>query len=105
MNKKFLLFIFLFCSSLTVLAQDILVSGKVISSDDGFGLPGVTVTVKGSSTGTVTDIDGNYTIEANRMYFTFEGERTLDVSQLPVGVYLVKMLAGQVITKKVVINR
>ena len=39
------------------------------------------------------------------MYFTFEGERTLDVSQLPVGVYLVKMLAGQVITKKVVINR
>ena len=76
MNKKFLLFIFLFCSSLTVLAQDILVSGKVISSDDGFGLPGVTVTVKGSSTGTVTDIDGNYTIEANSkatLVFSFVG--------------------------------
>ncbi len=61
---------------MTVMAQNILVTGKVISSDDGFGLPGVTVTVKGSSNGTVTDIDGNYSIEVNSkgtLVFSFVG--------------------------------
>lgn len=40
----------------------LLVEGKVTSSTDGGELPGVNVLVKGSSTGTVTDIDGRYTI-------------------------------------------
>ncbi len=38
------------------------VSGKVTSQADGGVLPGVNVLVKGSSTGTVTDIEGKYTI-------------------------------------------
>lgn len=38
------------------------VSGMVTSETDGGGLPGVNVLVKGSNTGTVTDIDGNYSI-------------------------------------------
>ncbi len=38
------------------------VSGKVTSQADGGALPGVNVLVKGSSTGTVTDIEGKYTI-------------------------------------------
>ncbi len=45
-------------------AQDnIRVTGKVTSADDGSALPGVNVVVKGTSTGGVTDIDGNYSIE------------------------------------------
>lgn len=36
----------LFC--LPVLAQDVAVSGRVTSSDDGSAFPGVTVQVKGS---------------------------------------------------------
>jgi TonB-linked SusC/RagA family outer membrane protein len=43
-------------------ALDIAVSGKVTSSEDGLGLPGVNIIVKGTSTGTVTDGDGNYSI-------------------------------------------
>ena len=61
MNKKTLLFFFLalMISPIAALSQTITVSGKVISSDDGYSLPGVTIQVKGTVTGTVTDLDGN----------------------------------------------
>ena len=38
------------------------------------------------------------------MYFTVEGQRTIDVSRLPAGIYTVKMLGGSVVTQKVVIE-
>tara|TARA_R110002072_G_scaffold29258_2_gene92832 strand:- start:12865 stop:16098 length:3234 start_codon:yes stop_codon:yes gene_type:complete len=38
------------------------VSGKVVSSEDNMGIPGVSVFIKGTTTGTVTDFDGNYSI-------------------------------------------
>ena len=41
------------------------VSGKVISSEDNQGIPGVNVILKGTTTGTVTDINGSYSIEVN----------------------------------------
>ena len=40
------------------------ISGK-ISDSSGFGLPGVNISLKGTTTGTVSDIDGNYTMFAN----------------------------------------
>jgi TonB-linked SusC/RagA family outer membrane protein len=43
-------------------AAEIAVSGKVTSSDNGLGLPGVNIIVKGTTLGTVSDSDGNYTI-------------------------------------------
>ena len=36
--------------------------------------------------------------------FTMEGQRTIDVSRWPAGVYTVKMLGGSVVTKKIVIE-
>lgn len=48
--------------ALTGYAQSATVSGIVKGSDDGEPLIGVTVTVKGGSAGTMTDIDGHYTI-------------------------------------------
>ena len=39
------------------------VSGKVIAADNDETLPGVNVVVKGTTIGTVTDIDGNYQIQ------------------------------------------
>lgn len=44
------------------LAPQIIVSGTVTSASDNGGLPGVNVLVKGSLTGTVTDIEGKYSI-------------------------------------------
>lgn len=42
------------------LAQELSVSGRVTSAEDLSGLSGVSVLVKGSAVGTVTDIDGQY---------------------------------------------
>ncbi|MEQ9439316.1 MAG: carboxypeptidase-like regulatory domain-containing protein, partial [Cyclobacteriaceae bacterium] len=42
-------------------AQQTAISGKVSSDDEGV-LPGVNILVKGTTTGTVTDVNGNYTI-------------------------------------------
>lgn len=38
------------------------------------------------------------------MYFTVEGQRTVNVSHLPAGIYTVKMLGGSVVTQKLVIR-
>lgn len=63
---KFSLLLFFFSSIVifNVRAQDLTVSGKVISSEDGLGLPSVSIMVKGSRTGTSTDADGKYRIKA-----------------------------------------
>ena len=85
MNKKTLLFFFLalMISPIAALSQTITVSGKVISSDDGYGLPGVTIQVKGTVTGTVTDLDGNYSLKADSqdvLVFSFVGYKTKEVA-------------------------
>ena len=43
--------------------QSVKVTGKVTSMTDGTGIPGVNVVVKDTQNGTITDIDGNYSIE------------------------------------------
>lgn len=43
-----------------MIQQEKEIIGTVTSADDGSGLPGVNVIVKGTSSGTVTDVDGNY---------------------------------------------
>ena len=62
-------------------AQDRTVSGKV-NGEDGNGLPGVNVVVKNTTTGTVTDIDGNYRLQvpedANTLSFSFIGYNTVE---------------------------
>ena len=60
-----------------VYAQDRVISGKVTSHEDGSGLPGVNVVLKGTTTGTITDIDGNYKLtipkEGGVLVFSFIG--------------------------------
>ena len=55
---------FLCCSffSLSLLAQDITVSGTVTAKEDGQPLPGVSVVIQGTTIGTITDFDGNYAL-------------------------------------------
>lgn len=61
-------------------AQEMTVTGKVASAEDGGFLPGVSVRVKNSMQGTVTDIEGNYSISvgspADTLVFTFIGYNT-----------------------------
>lgn len=39
------------------------ITGRIMSVEDDEALPGVNVTLKGSAAGTITDIEGNYSIE------------------------------------------
>ncbi|MFT6513736.1 MAG: hypothetical protein ACJAX1_002316, partial [Neolewinella sp.] len=39
------------------------VSGQIVDADDGMSLPGVTIMVENSISGTITDVDGNFTLE------------------------------------------
>ena len=43
--------------------QEITITGRVTSSEDNEGLPGVNVIVKGTTLGTVSDVEGNYSLE------------------------------------------
>ena len=59
------------------------IAGKVTSGEDGLPLPGVTVTVKGTQQGTVTDVGGNYylavTGENIQLVFSFVGMHPVEV--------------------------
>lgn len=55
------LVVFLLFASLSVFAQGRTVTGKVTDEKDG-GLPGASVTVKGSTRGTNSDAEGNFSI-------------------------------------------
>ncbi len=54
-----LLFVFVFMQAT---AQDRTITGKITSSDDNKGIPGVSVMVVGTTTGTSTDVDGKYAL-------------------------------------------
>ncbi len=63
-------------------AQDRRVSGTVTDAITGDGLIGVNVVIKGTTTGTITDLDGNYSLSAPEdatLVFSFIGYRTLEV--------------------------
>jgi TonB-dependent starch-binding outer membrane protein SusC len=80
--KRFLLIV-LMLSTLNVWAQEKVVTGKVTSSDDGTGLPGVSILEKGTSNGTVTDGDGNFSISVNGnavLVFSFVGFASQEVA-------------------------
>ncbi|OEJ99292.1 SusC/RagA family TonB-linked outer membrane protein [Flavivirga aquatica] len=65
-------------------AQGKTISGTV-SDDSGLPLPGATVLIKGSTTGTSSDFDGKYSITANEgatLVFSFVGYTT---QEIPVG--------------------
>ena len=65
-------------------AQGRVVTGTVTSLEDGMGVPGATVLVKGTTIGTATDIDGKYSINipagSNVLVFTFVGLTSQEVN-------------------------
>ncbi|WP_422081639.1 carboxypeptidase-like regulatory domain-containing protein [Ulvibacterium sp.] len=63
-------------------AQEKAVSGTV-TDQDGLPLPGTSVVVKGTTTGTQTDFDGNYAINTEVgavLVFSYIGQRTQEIT-------------------------
>lgn len=62
--KRLPLLILLGFLSSTVWSQDIVITGKVTDSKDGTPIIGASIVVKGTTIGTSSDTDGNYSIKA-----------------------------------------
>ena len=85
MKKLFLLVVlFVFVSGFTLMAQTKVITGTVTSAVEGEGpIPGVTVQVKGTTIGAITDVNGKYTItapqNATTLVFSYIGMKTQEV--------------------------
>lgn len=80
--KKIVFFSLFTLLGFGLFAQNVSVSGKVTSAQDSQSLPGVSVVIKGTTTGTITDIDGNYTLSAPAnatLVFSFIGMRSVEL--------------------------
>jgi len=80
MNRIFLLFNILLLLTFTTQAfAQITVQGKVTDAKSGEALAGASIVFKGASTGTVTDVNGNYSIQVNKgteLAFSYIGYAT-----------------------------
>jgi len=75
MKQKILTLLFAFFV-LAANAQTVKVTGVVTSSEDGLPLPGVSVSVKGTTIGTMSDMNGSYSLDVplnSTLEFSFVG--------------------------------
>jgi TonB-dependent starch-binding outer membrane protein SusC len=78
--KNYLVMLFLFVLG-SAFAQTNEITGTVVD-DSGMPLPGANVIIKGTTTGTLTDFDGKFAIEAapeDILVFSYVGYQTLEV--------------------------
>jgi TonB-linked SusC/RagA family outer membrane protein len=77
--KRFILMLagFVFAGYQWINAQTVQITGTVTSSEDGLSLPGAAIVVKGTTIGSITDLDGNYVInvpvDATTLVYSFVG--------------------------------
>ena len=65
------------------LAQEAPITGRVVAASDNSPLPGVSVTIKGTTSGTVTDADGKFAMTARSsdvLMFSFIGMESKEVT-------------------------
>ncbi len=66
----------------TVIAQTKQITGKVTSAEDGLPIPGVSVSVKGTTTGTITNVEGDFSLlvpENETLIFSFVGMTSKEI--------------------------
>lgn len=83
MKKLFISFsLILFMCLQVALAQTREITGTVTGADDGVAIPGASVIVRGTTIGTMTDAEGNYSLDvpenAQILMFTFIGMKTVE---------------------------
>ncbi|WP_372792282.1 TonB-dependent receptor domain-containing protein [Lutibacter sp.] len=104
-KKQFLLAI-LSLFTMAIYAQSYQVSGTVVDSDSQ-PLPGVTVTIEGTSRGTTTDFDGNYTIKvesSENLIFSYVGFNDKKLQMDGTQIFNVVLVSGVSLNEVVVIG-
>lgn len=108
MKTGFLVVFILALSISFGMAQTRILSGKVSSSEDGTILPGVTVSVKGTSVGTITDPNGVFSLtvptSAKTLVFSFVGMITQEVEITGQSTYNIKMTPDNIAVDEVVVT-
>lgn len=103
--KKLLLTFALLLGLVALAIAQRTVTGTVIG-DDGTPLIGASVLVKGTTTGTVTDVDGNYSLrvpaDATALLFSYTGFNSMEVALGASNVVDVELKSGQVLEEIVV---
>ena len=106
MKKNFTLLLFV-CVVAFAKAQNMQVSGKVTSANDGQTLPGTSVIVKGTLTGAITDEKGEYKISCDKnavLQFRFTGMKTAEIAVNGQTVVNAVLQIESNVTKEVVIT-
>jgi len=105
-TRLFGLMLFILVTGFTGFAQSVNVTGTV-KDETGEAVPGATVVVKGTQTGTVTDLDGNFTIEAAPgviLVVSFIGYSPQEITvQSGLTVYTISMVASMSALSEVVV--
>ena len=86
MEKRLMMFLAGLLLSMGVALAQTQVNGTVTSADDGEPVIGASIMVEGTKTGTVTDINGNFTIsvpEGKKLVISYLGMRTQTVAARP----------------------
>lgn len=80
---SFWVFFMVFCSLFSSVSGQRVITGKVTGSDSGEGLPGANIFVKGTTRGTISDLDGNYSLQIQPgdqlLVFSFIGYENQEV--------------------------
>ncbi len=108
MKNKLFMFFVLSCITLgSVFAQGRKITGTVTGANDEAPLPGVSVTVKGTTRGVSTNADGKFIIIATTgetLQFTFIGYNTLAISITASDDYQVKLQTDVKLLNEVVVT-
>ena len=108
MKKITLLLAFFILGLQALMAQTKEISGTVTSADDGGAIPGVSVSVKGTTLGTVTDMDGVFRLkispDAKYLTFSFVGMASQEVAIGNQTKFNIKMFSENISVDEVVVT-
>jgi len=106
--KKYITFLIILIGlSDAALSKADIIRGKVTSANDETGLPGVNIIIEGSSQGTTTDLEGNYSVEANPgdvLLFQMVGMQSVRIEVINQTIIDVDMEEERQLLEGVVIN-
>ena len=107
MLKKTLFIMFLSLTSITLLAQQIkTISGVVTDATTGEALIGVAIIEPGTSNGTASDLDGNYTlnVKGDRISFSYVGYKSETLAVQNTSTLNVKLVSNSELDEVIVVG-